>query len=301
MRVFLNLRKGLDRIGVRYRVNDYRHARQHPDETVCIVGKSWLLDATAWRNPIVFGASVFSHPIEDPHLLERLPIIRILVPGEWMRKMWEPYYGDTVVSWPVGIDTDLWTPSPAVVKQVDVLLYDKVLWEHDVKERSLIDPIRAEVRRRGLTIETLRYGKYRENEFHDLLRRCRAMVFLCEHETQGIAYQQALSCDVPIFAWDRGGYWQDPSFFPTIRFSPVSSVPYWDDRCGMKFRDAAEFRDEFDSFWSMVQCGGFSPRSFILEHLTLENCAERYVRIVHEAKSAHTDVRCGATRLSGPP
>ena len=35
------------------------------------------------------------------------------------------------------------------------------------------------------------------------------MVFLCEHENQDIAYQQALACGVPILAWDRGGYWQD--------------------------------------------------------------------------------------------
>ena len=41
---------------------------------------------------------------------------------------------------------------------------------------------------------------YREEEYRAALNKCRAMVFLCEHETQGIAYQQALSCDVPIFA-----------------------------------------------------------------------------------------------------
>jgi glycosyltransferase involved in cell wall biosynthesis len=41
------------------------------------------------------------------------------------------------------------------------------------------------------------------------------MVFLCEHETQGFAYQQALSCGVPIIAWDRGGLLQDPKLLPT--------------------------------------------------------------------------------------
>ena len=29
-RIFLNLCAGLDRIGIRYRVNDYRHARRNP-------------------------------------------------------------------------------------------------------------------------------------------------------------------------------------------------------------------------------------------------------------------------------
>ena len=35
------------------------------------------------------------------------------------------------------------------------------------------------------------------------------MIFLVEHETQGIAYQEAMACDVPILAWDQGN-WLDP-------------------------------------------------------------------------------------------
>ncbi|MEQ1895768.1 MAG: hypothetical protein ABL971_00110 [Vicinamibacterales bacterium] len=81
-RVFLNLRAGLSLLGVDFRVNDFRHARAHPNELVCIVGKPHLLDAMPWRNPIFFGASVFSHPIDNPTLLRRLPVERILVPGE---------------------------------------------------------------------------------------------------------------------------------------------------------------------------------------------------------------------------
>ncbi|RYG16053.1 glycosyltransferase family 1 protein, partial [bacterium] len=107
-RVFLNLCAGLDRIGVRYRVNDYRHAEGHPSEPVCIVGKPHVLDRVRWKNPIFFGAAVFSHPADDPYLFERLSVVKMLVPGEWMRQMCEPWYGDKVVAWPVGIDTDLW-------------------------------------------------------------------------------------------------------------------------------------------------------------------------------------------------
>src|SRR5207248_10842013 len=138
----------------------------------------------------------------------RYPTVRkTLVPGEWMRKMWQPYFGDRVVAWPVGIDTDLWSPSINEARGVDVLLYDKVRWEHDEYERTLLDPIRKELEHRGLHFREIRYSYYREEEFHKLLSEARAMIFLCEHETQGIAYQQALSAGVPILAWDRSGYW----------------------------------------------------------------------------------------------
>src|SRR5205085_6802515 len=129
--------------------------------------------------------------------------------------------------------------------------YDKVRWEHERFEDELINPIVAHLERKQMSFITLRYGFYREEEFHRLLNRSRMMIFLCEHETQGIAYQQALSCGVPILAWDRGGYWQDPSYFPhRVKFQPVSSVPYWDERCGRTFAGIEEFKGAWQAFWS---------------------------------------------------
>lgn len=111
------------------------------------------------------------------------------------------------------------------------------------------------------------------------------MVFLCEHESQGIAYQQVLASNVPILAWDHGGEWRDPSYHPhRALFAPVSSVPYWDDRCGARFSIGAEFPEAFERFWSEVLRESFAPRDFILDHLTLESCATRYLEHVDAAR-----------------
>lgn len=279
-RVFLNLCTGLDRIGVRYRVNDYGHANRHPREPACIVGKPFVLEKNHWQNPILFGAAVYSHPIDDPRLLERLPVRMVLVPGPWMKDMFDPYWGETVRAWPVGIDTELWKPSPPEQKAVDVLLYDKVRWEHDSFDLSLIEPIRAVLRKNGRSFVEIRYGYYREEDFMAALSRCRTMIFLCEHETQGIAYQQALSCGVPVLAWDRGGPWQDPAYFPDkVVFEPVTSVPYWDERCGRRFLGAADFEMEWHEFWGAVSAKGYRSRDYVLEHLTLEQCSRDYFEI----------------------
>jgi len=278
-RVFLNLCAGLDILGIPYRINGYRYIERHPDELACIIGKPHVLNKTHWRNPILFGAAVYSHPLADPDLLKRLPVRKVLVPGEWMRQMCEPYYGDTVVDWPVGIDTDSWTRDPDNQKTFDFLLYDKVRWEHENYRATLIEPIRQELSRRGFTYSEIRYGCYEEETFREMLRRCRAMIFLCEHETQGIAYQQALACDIPILAWDRGGYWQDPEFYPhRVKFGPVTSVPYWDERCGRTFADAAEFPERLSQF--CVDLTHYSPRDYILQNLTLEICARKYLEHV---------------------
>lgn len=284
-RVFLNLTKGLTAIGVRYRINDYRYAAKHPHEAVCIIGKPHVLDKVKWENPIVFGAAVYSHPTDDPELFNRLNIKGVLVPGEWMRQMCEPYWGDKVAAWPVGIDTDRWEPKVSI-KPYDILVYDKVRWEHDEYEQSLIVPILSFLHRGGLKVAYIRYGYYSETMYEKLLAQSKSMLFLCEHETQGIAYLQALSCNVPILAWDRGGYWQDPAYYPRIKFQPVSSVPYWNEQCGVRFRSLQDLQySKADMFISSLNLGKYHPRDYVLENLTLEKCAARYVELVNRFTS----------------
>ena len=282
--MFLNLCAGLDRMGVGYRVNDFGHIRRAPKDLACIVGKPFLLDQRDWKNPILFGAAVYSHPVDAPDLLDRFRVVKVLVPGEWMRRMCEPYLGEAVAAWPVGIDVDLWAPTAQGLKTTDVLLYNKVRWDYAKYEQELLEPIRARLSRDGASFVEFRYGGYREEEFLAALSRCRSMIFLCEHETQGIAYQQALSAGVPILAWDRGGEWRDPSYHPhKVRFGPVTSVPYWDERCGLKFSGPDDFGAMWDEFWEAFRCNRFQPRNYILENLTLEKCAAKYLEFARSA------------------
>jgi glycosyltransferase involved in cell wall biosynthesis len=180
----------------------------------------------------------------------------------------------------VGIDTDLWAPLYAA-KAIDVLVYDKVMWHREECAASLIGPIRDALRKNGYSFVEIRYGSYEDEEFRRLLALSRTMIFLCEHETQGIAYQQALSCGVPVLAWDRGGYWQDPAYYPDkVRFAPVTSVPYWDSRCGRRFSNLDEFNIEWPRFWDETKQNRYFPRDYVVENLRLEKCAQDYVRIV---------------------
>jgi hypothetical protein len=279
MRVFLNLCAGLDRLGIGYRVNDYGYIQQHPDELACIIGRSFVLNKIQWKNPILLGVAAYNHPLDDPGLFDRLPVKAVLVPGGWYADMFRPYWPNTA-AWPVGIDTDIWRPSGEHEKAIDVLLYDKIHWDRDRFSPELIEPIRAQLRKQGRSVSEIRYGKYREQDYQAALSRCRTMIFLCQHESQGIAYQQALSCGVPVFAWDPGGTWKDPDYFPhKVRYEPVSSVPYWDDRCGMKFADIATFEAGWRKFWTQGRAGGFKPREYVLENLTLESQARQYYEI----------------------
>lgn len=294
-RVFLNLVAGLDRLGVSYRVNDYEHLQRHPGEVACVIGKPRVLDRMPRDTPIVFGPAVHNHPVDAPTLFADHRILGVLVLCEWARQMFAIHWPGKVHTWPVGIDTDRWMPTEEVAKDIDVLVYVKIRCQPARDNAAVRDPVLETLRASGVRVATITYGHYREEHFHALLKRSRSMVFLCEHETQGIALQQALSCDVPVFAWDFGGVWQDPDYYPhRVSFGPVTSVPYWDARCGMKFVDAAGFRDGFSTFWSHVADGDFSPRRFILDNLTLEARARAYVDLVGKLSRTAGDTDAGS-------
>jgi glycosyltransferase involved in cell wall biosynthesis len=196
--------------------------------------------------------------------------------------MCEPWYGDKVLSWPVGIDTDAWNPSLKNEKRdFNFLIYDKIRWEREIYEDTLLNPIKEKLQNDSYTYDYLRYGNYKQSDLIEKLKNTDAVIFLCEHETQGIAYQQILSTGTPIFAWDRGGFWTDPHYYPErVQYGPVTSVPYWDIRCGMKFKDFARFSDDLQLF--MMSLDSYNPRDFMLENLTLELSATQYLNIIKQ-------------------
>lgn len=112
------------------------------------------------------------------------------------------------------------------------------------------------------------------------------MVFLCEHETQGFAYLQTLSCGVPILAWDRGGPWQDPSMYPQrVQFSPVTSVPYFDPSCGERFVAATDFQAKLGPFLGQVDAGAYHPRDYVVKHFDLARQAQAYLDLAATVNS----------------
>lgn len=280
--VFVNLCHGLDRLGQPYEVN-LPFAELRPGDRVGVIGLGpGCLDGYGRSNPILAGVAVAEHPAVWPDLFERFPVARYVVHCDWVKAMYERYYGPRVALWAVGIDTQRWFPAPVEAKTVDFLVYDKVMWDRDRVHAAMVAPILATLRSRDLSFETIRYGRYRPQDYAAALARARAMVFLCEHETQGLAYQEALSAGVPVLAWNPE-LWLDPWRF---RYGetvvPATSVPFFDVRCGRTFKGYPEFEARLDELLSALHAGSLAPREYILENLTLEKCARRYLDLLEE-------------------
>lgn len=279
---FQLLQKALKQEGYKVAVNDYRLAFSNPTYPVGLVGYPHLLDGWSLPNPAVLGPSLLDHPAIDPTLMEDTRYKKYLVTCDWMYDVFAPVYGaEQVGMWHAGIDTDDWQDTRFNAKNIDVLIYDKIRWARDHYEPNLLTPITNYLTEKGLTYEIVRYGNYNHESYREQLKASRSMIFLCEHETQGMAYQEALASNVPILAWDPG-LWCDPhrEEYTSV---PVAtcSVPYFSEACGEIFHHADEFKPTFDTFWNKLDV--YEPRQYVQTDLSFKRSAEIYIKYYLEA------------------
>ena len=283
-KVFVNLCLGLDRLGIDYAVNPpFKQLR--PADRVAVLGRGrWVMAGYDRPNPIVAGNGLMTHPSEWPSFCDDYQVAAYLQPSTWANDVFAAYFGARSRVWPVGIDTHSWRPATDAVKAPVALVYDKIRWDRETLVPELLAPVRRELTLRGFDMVELRYGFYEENAYRAALRRASFMVFLCEHESQGLAYQECLASGVPVLAWDQGwcldperARWGQPHI-------PATSVPYFDERCGLRFRDIGEFPDRLGEFLDRLRGGQFAPRDYMLENLTLERCSAHFVQLLDEAQ-----------------
>jgi len=223
----------------------------------------------------VLGPGLFDHPGLAPSLMDDPRFRAYLVSCDWMRALFAKAYGSRCVLWWAGHDLERWPDYSAEPKDLDFLVYDKIRWDRERVEPTLRAPVLDRLRRRGLATELLRYGRYGYDEYRALLRRARGLIFLCESETQGMAYQEAMACNVPVLAWVNG-YWLDPQ---RTRFEtapvPATSVPHFSERCGETFAGLEDFDAALDRF--LARRASYEPRHYVTEHLSLEASGRRYL------------------------
>ncbi|MDB5109925.1 MAG: hypothetical protein JWR67_1039 [Mucilaginibacter sp.] len=281
-KVFINLCKGFDELKIDY-VKNPTFNKILPGEPVIILGAGkYALQGYKQLNPIVAGIGLMTHPSEWPDLFEEYPVAKYLQHSQWANNVYIPYYGaGRCETWPAGIDTQKWAPDQTSIKKFDILIYNKIRWNHEQIYAELRDPILKHLDLLDLSYKEIIYGRYKETDYFSLLKQCRAMVFLCEHESQGFACCEALAMNVPVIAWNQG-YCLDPNRFKWNDPDMIAtSIPFFDDRCGISFADFEDFKNNINPFWDKVKDEKFNSRAYIMENLTLKKSAERMLEIVN--------------------
>lgn len=283
-KVFKNLCKSFDKLNIKYEIN-IPFERLTTKDQIIVLGGPKVLEHYHQSNKIVAGIALMTHPAEWPDLFEQYPVATYLQHSPWTVSLYNRWYGTgKCKTWPSGIDTAFWKPSSGAAKRM--LIYVKFLWNKAENEETLLKPILNQLDQKGIDYHLIRYGYYDIKTYQKQLSNSYGMIFLCEHESQGIAYQEAMAMNVPILAWDQG-FWLDPHrlAWGETEAVPASSVPYFCEDCGEKFKDFNEFKEKLPLFMKGVSNDKYAPRNYILKHLSLERSAERILEILNEVYS----------------
>ena len=270
---FLGLVKSLKAVGCNVKINDFAAAKARPDYPIGMAGFPSAL-AIDLPNPRIFGHGDFGMPGKCDRVATSSKFVTLIMPCAWAYQLFRPYCGNKMWIWFTGIDTKKWRDLSRETKHYDFVVYDKIRWHRGTRVREVLAPILAHLDAKKLTYTTLRYGQHHHADFIKALAQSRALLFVCEHETQGIAYQEALASNLPVLAWDEGEL-VDPEIRPFLTDEmQITSVPYFDATCGLTFK-MNDFAATCDRF--MQQRDIFTPRRYIEEHLSLEIAGQRYL------------------------
>ncbi len=289
---FFMLRRALETAGVEVRVNDFDAARRSPDMPIGAAGYPDVLKKLdGLSNPRLVGPGLYSSPLEEPKLFDDPRNVFFLQTCDWAEAMFRPWFGERQKRWFGGYDMSDFQDARTLPKTWDVLVYDKIYFDRDTLYPQTVEPFLKKLDQLGLTYTVVRYGAYHQKDYMDKVRASRSMAFFAHSETQGMAYQECLATNVPIFAWDEG-IWPNPAANELgIGPVPCASVPYFDARCGTRFK-IADMMQSWDAFHANLD--KFEPRRFIAEEMTLQKSAEAYLRAYQETAEA------GATLKRAP-
>lgn len=263
--------EGLQKIGVPHVYNP--QSLSDVTETVVVLSNvSALRQAIGWKREgrirrLIAGTNIVAWPSDFPEIYA--PEVDLcIVPSDWVSKIYVdscPALGGRCLSLSAGVDTSYWSPHAVDRKRTEILIYVK--WPIGDKV-EVIDSIVQLLESRNCRVTMIECGEgkyYLKEDYIELLQKAMLMVGFSASESQGIAWDEAWSTDVPTFILRNN--------LRTIldRTVAVSSAPYLTEHTGYFFDDLGSF-DELFSKWE-AGLHTFHPRQWVLENMSDEICA----------------------------
>jgi len=263
-KVAKNLILGLNKLGVEFNVNPTKIS---DDDNIISLQINGIMNTEHISGSII-GPNICVLPTDNSVVMNQ-QYNKLIVPCQWVKNTfmkWLPE--DKLFMWAVGIDTDLFLDKSNETKTNDCLIY--------LKRRSQVElnVIKELLIRKGQSFEVIEYGSYNEHKFIETISRSRYGIIIDNTESQGIAIEEMMSCNLPLLVWDVT-HWVDRGEEHKIE---ATSIPYWDERCGLSFTKSEEIEITYNKFINNLNT--FKPRDYILDNLTLEKSAQKLLNIL---------------------
>ena len=183
-------------------------------------------------NVVIFSSdcgSILAHPEVDA----------AITPSDWVIDLYledNPSLRNRIFSWPAGVDTSYWKPSLDLSRN-NILIFEK----QNKGPVGPIDPYVDYLRELGWKVQIIKYGSFTHNQYLSCLQESCLMVGFVVCESQGLAWAEAWSTDVPTLILKR------TSNVLQGREYKNSSAPYLNSENGLFFDDFEDFKNIYQN------------------------------------------------------
>jgi len=194
---------------------------------------------------------------------------KIIAPSEWIKSKFINKFNipeHKISIWPVGIKT----LSTEKKIEFDCLIYFK---RRNTEELKIVQDFLEGL---GISYKVVSYGNYQDNDLEKLCSKCRFCFLLNGTESQGIAVQEIMSTNTPLFVWDVTE-WTDQGEDYRV---PATSIPYWTDECGKVFYTKEDMDIAFFEFYDIMD--KYNPRKYIERELSFKESVKKLMEIIND-------------------
>lgn len=279
--VLRSLFVGLDSLGVSYMHNPNREI-DISDTVVVISNASRLQKAIQLKKDgkiktLLAGPNLMVRSNELNHIAASPEIDCYLVNSIWTKVAYiedEPSLASRIAIWPSGVDINFWVPEKNARERLaekHVLVYVKGA------PQELVRSVEQCLGRYGWAITRITYGSFDHASYKNALAKSTFAVFLGGPESQGLAFVEAWSMDVPTLVYDMR-----KAFISGKKYSTVSYCPYLSAATGIDWRELDEFEGLVKAMPNCLDI--FSPRQWVLENMSDEVCSKHLLEIIDSVR-----------------
>jgi len=150
------------------------------------------------------------------------------------------------------------------------------------RDKKIYNYINQYLEENNISFVNIICGKYKEEEYIEILQKVKFGIWVGCHESQGFALEEALSMNVPLLVLNVKTIHDEVNSEGSHSYIEykdnydlkATSISYWDERCGEVIYDLNELKPTLEK----IQTRSYNPREFILENLSPKVCYERLLQ-----------------------